>query len=87
LQNENKAKYQGNGKLFLEFSFIDQRILLPGKNHVTDFSARDHPSGFLLALKGTGRNSFSKLPLNSAILNARKYSHWALCELNNNQGI
>jgi len=58
--------YQGNGKLFLEVSFIDQRIILPGKNHVTDHSESSHPSGFLLALKETGRNSFSKLPLNSA---------------------
>jgi hypothetical protein len=60
------AKYQGNGKLFLEVPFIDPRKLLPGKNHVTDPSARDHPSAFLLALKETGRNSFPQLPLNSA---------------------
>jgi len=64
LQNENNAKYQGNGKLFLEIPFIDPRILLPGKNHVTDLSESSHPSGFLLALKETGRNSFRELPLN-----------------------
>jgi len=50
----------------MEVSFIDQRFLLPGKNHVTDFTARDHPSEFLLALKETGRNSFPQLPLNFA---------------------
>jgi len=65
LQNENNAKYQVNRKLFLEVPFIDPGKLLPDKNHVTDFSARDHPSGFLLALKETGRNSFLKLQLNS----------------------
>jgi len=58
LQNEDIAKYQGNGKLFLEFSFTDPKILLPGKNHATDPNARDHPSAFLLALKKNERNSF-----------------------------
>jgi len=70
LQNENNAKYHGNGKLFLEIFFTDLRELLPGKNCVTDPSESSHPSRFLLALKETGRNSFRELPLNSAFATA-----------------
>jgi hypothetical protein len=49
---------------FWRFLSSDPRELLPGRNHVTDPSARDHPSGFLLALKEAGRNGFPQLPTN-----------------------
>lgn len=52
---------------FCRLLSLDLRELLPGKNLATDPSARDHPSGFLLALKDAGRNGFSKLPLYGVI--------------------